>query len=89
MKNTLLFLLILSSCLGYSQETLSNYKKKRVAVTDSIVIDSLSINPFKFTVKTRDGKLLDSTLYFVDFAKAILRFKQPVNIDSIDIEYLL
>ena len=88
MKNTLLFLLILSSCLGYSQETLSNYKKKRVAVTDSIVIDSLSINPFKFTVKTRDGKLLDSTLYFVDFAKAILRFKQPVNIDSIDIEYL-
>ena len=88
MKNTLLFLLILSSCLGYSQETLSNYKKKRVAVTDSIVIDSLSINPSKFTVKTRDGKLLDSTLYFVDFAKAILRFKQPVNIDSIDIEYL-
>ena len=78
MKNTLLFLLILSSFLGFSQENSSNYRKKRVAVKDSILIDSVSINPSKFVIKTKDNKVLDSTLYTIDFAKALLRFKQPV-----------
>ncbi len=88
MKNTLLFLLILSSFLGFSQENSSNYRKKRVAVKDSILIDSVSINPSKFVIKTKDNKVLDSTLYTIDFSKALLRFKQPVYLDTIQIEYL-
>ena len=88
MKNTLLFLLLLSSYLGFAQEDSSNVKKKRVAVSDSIQIDSLSINPSKFLVTTKDGKLLDSTVYTVDYVKSILRFKRPIASDSIDIEYL-
>ncbi|MTE26257.1 hypothetical protein [Winogradskyella ouciana] len=88
MKHTLLFLLLLSSFLGVAQENASNYKKKRLAVKDSIKIDSVSINPLKFIVKTKDGKILDSTLYVVDYSKSILRFKQSIDVDTIQIEYL-
>ncbi len=88
MRNTLLFLLIICSFLGFTQENSSNYRKKCVAVKDSIVIDSVSINPSKFLIKTKDNKVLDSTLYTIDFAKALLRFTQPTDLDTIQIEYL-
>ena len=38
-----------------AQEKTSNYKKKRLAVKDSIIIDSVSINPSRFIVKTKGG----------------------------------
>ncbi|MBC3845531.1 hypothetical protein H8K90_03980 [Winogradskyella echinorum] len=88
MKNTLLFLLFICSFLGFSQKQHSNIRHKKVVVKDSITIDSVSINPFRFVVKTKDNKVIDSTLYTVDFAKALLRFKQPIEIDTIKIEYL-
>ena len=88
MKNSLLLLVLLTTFLGYSQEQESNFKIKKVAVKDSISIDSVSINPSRFQVKTKDNKIVDSTLYSVDFAKAILRFKLPTEIDTIQIEYL-
>ena len=88
MRNTLLFLLILCSFLSFSQENSSNYRKKRMAVRDSILIDSVSINPSRFVVKTKNNKILDSTLYTIDFSKALLKFKQSIDIDSIEVEYL-
>lgn len=88
MKQTLLFLVLLSSLLGFSQENSGSLKKKRLAVKDTIKIDSVSINPLKFIVKTKGGKILDSTLYFVDYSKSILRFKQSIEVDTIEIEYL-
>ena len=88
MKNALLFLLILCSFLGFSQENSNNYRKKRLAVKDSIRIDSVSINPSKFIIKSKMGIVIDSTLYSIDFAKAILRFKRPIDLDTIQIEYL-
>jgi hypothetical protein len=88
MRYTLLFLFLYVASFGYSQEKSSNYRKKRVAVKDSIRIDSVSINPSKFIVKTKAGKVLDSTLYTIDFSKALLKFKQRVEIDTIQIEYL-
>ncbi|WP_430466942.1 hypothetical protein [Winogradskyella ouciana] len=88
MKHTLLFLLLLSSFLGVAQENAGNYKKKRLVVKDTIKIDSVSINPSKFIVKTKEGKILDSTLYTVDYSKSILRFKQSIDVDTIQIEYL-
>ena len=88
MKIAISFILILSVFWGFSQEQDSNFRQKKVAVKDSIKIDSVSINPSRFTVRTKDDKIIDSTLYSVDFAKAILRFKQPAEIDTIKIEYL-
>ncbi|MBF8148828.1 hypothetical protein ITJ86_02905 [Winogradskyella sp. F6397] len=88
MKIAISFLLMLCAFLGFSQEQNSNYIQKKVAVKDSIQIDSVSINPSRFTVKTLDNKVIDSTLYTVDFPKALLRFKMPTEIDSIQIDYL-
>ena len=88
MKYALLFLLFLSAFWGFSQDQNSNYRQKKVAVKDSIRIDSVSINPSRFIVKTKDNKVLDSTLYSVDFVKAILHFKKSIEIDTIKIEYL-
>ncbi|EPR73265.1 hypothetical protein ADIWIN_1696 [Winogradskyella psychrotolerans RS-3] len=71
-----------------AQENSSNYIKKKIAVRDSIQIDSVNINPSLFKVRTKDNKIIDSTLYTIDFIKAILRFKQPLKTDTIQIEYL-
>lgn len=78
----------MSSFFGIAQENSGNYMKKRIAVKDSINIDSVSINPSRFIIKTKDGKAIDSTLYTVDYVKSILVFKQPIEIDTIEIEYL-
>ncbi|NRR90038.1 hypothetical protein HSX10_00495 [Winogradskyella undariae] len=88
MKSALLFIFILSTTLGFSQDQDGNFRQKKVAVNDSIQIDSVSINPSRFKVLTTDNKVIDSTLYEVDFAKSLLRFKLPTEIDSIKIEYL-
>ncbi|WP_299112628.1 hypothetical protein [uncultured Winogradskyella sp.] len=88
MKQALQLVLVLCSFLGFSQENSSNYKKKRFAVKDSIQIDSVSINPSKFVIKTKDGKVLDSTAYTIDFSKAILRFNHSIKLDTIEVEYL-
>ncbi|WP_439150988.1 hypothetical protein [Winogradskyella sp.] len=88
MRNLLLFLLFLYSLSGIAQENKNNYKTKRVAVKDSIVIDSVSINPNKFVVRTKDNSVIDSSLYVIDFSKAILKFKKRIDLDTIQIEYL-
>ena len=88
MKYTLLFLIVIGSFSAYAQEKPSNYRKKRIAVKDSILIDSVSINPSKFVIRSKNNTILDSTLYTVDFAKALLKFKQPIALDTIQIEYL-
>ena len=88
MKYTLLFLILIGSLSAYAQEKSSNYKKKRMAVKDSILIDSVSINPSKFIIRTKNNTILDSTLYTIDFVKALLKFKQPIALDTIQIEYL-
>ncbi len=88
MKFTLtLFLFIFSIC-SVAQDISSNYVTKKVAVKDSIQVDSVSINSSRFIIKTKDQKIIDSTYYKIDFGKAILTFKKPIETDSIIIEYL-
>ena len=71
MKKALFLITVLMFFWGFAQKKSSNYKKIRVAVADSILIDSVSINPSRFIVKTKQGVVLDSTLYSVDFSKSI------------------
>ncbi|MGB0980759.1 MAG: hypothetical protein ACPGUH_01535 [Winogradskyella sp.] len=87
MKHALLFLMVISSFSIVAQEH-SNYIKKRVAVKDSIIIDSVSVNPSKFIIRAKNNSVIDSSHYTIDFAKALLVFKKPINKDSIDISYL-
>ncbi|WP_034041968.1 hypothetical protein [Wocania ichthyoenteri] len=88
MKCLLPFLLFFISFCSLAQNKNSNYKTKKVAVKDTIRIDSVSINPNSFSIKVKDNSIIDSTYYIVDFPKAILTFKKPIQADSIIINYL-
>ncbi len=88
MRVTLPFFFFFFCFLSYSQEQTSNYKTKKVIVKDSILVDSVSINSSKFLVKLKNGITLDSTFYSINFSKALLTFKKPIETDSIIIEYL-
>jgi len=83
---TLFFFLL--SFATFGQEKASNYKTIKRAVKDSIKIDSVSINPSFFKLKTKAGKTIDSTKYSVDFSTSILKLKSSVETDTIVIEYL-
>ena len=88
MKFFTYILMFLIGFCGFSQEQTSNYKTKKVAVQDSIRIDSLSINSSSFSIRKKDNTVIDSTFYTVDFSKAIVAFKKPIETDSIIINYL-
>lgn len=81
------FVLLFGFC-AYAQDQSTNYRTKKVVVTDSIVIDSVSINSSSFLIKRKDNTVIDYTFYSVDFAKAILTFKKPIETDTIIIDYL-
>ncbi len=89
MRLLLLLFIFLFSTVTVAQEY-ANLKKKRLAVNDSLVIDSVSINARYFKVVSKSGVLIDSTRYSVDFAKSIVRFKDVKTIlqDSVDVVYL-
>ncbi|MFL1010841.1 hypothetical protein [Flavisericum labens] len=88
MKGILYILALLCGFCGFSQSLNSNYRTKTMAVNDTIKIDSVSINPNWFSIKTKDLTSVDSSFYSVDFSKAILKIKKPINTDSIVINYL-
>lgn len=73
---------------GFAQSQTSNYKTKKVAVKDTIQIDSVSINSSAFVLKRKNNSIVDTSYYQVDFLKATLTFKKPVDSDSIIINYL-
>ncbi len=72
----------------YAQQPTSNYRTKKMAVKALIEIDSVSINSSQFSLKTKDGIILDSSYYSIDFSKALLTFKKQVATDSVIIDYL-
>ncbi|MFT5215317.1 MAG: hypothetical protein ACI83H_000425 [Glaciecola sp.] len=72
----------------YAQEQTSNYRSKKVAVNDSIKIDSVSINNSWFLLKRIDNSTIDSSYYHIDFKIALLTFKKLVETDSLIIDYL-
>ncbi len=75
-------------CSAFAQEPTSNYRTKKVAIRDSIKIDTVSINTSSFMLRRKDNTIIDSSYYHVDFSKALLTFKKPVETDSIVIDYL-
>ncbi len=88
MKNiALIFIFFIGFC-GVSQNLNSNYRTVKVAVTDSIILETVSINPHEFTVKHKDSTPVDTSFYSIDFSKAILKFKTPLPVDSVIIDYL-
>lgn len=88
MKYIVLILILIFSVFGYAQNPTSNYRTIKVAVKDSIRIDSVSISSNSFSIKRKDNSIIDPTRYNIDFSKALLSFKRPTEIDTIVINYL-
>ena len=74
--------------MAWGQDQNSNYRTKTVAVQDRIAIDSVSINSAFFALKRKDNSVIDTTYYTIDFTKAILTLKKPIDADSIIVDYL-
>ena len=81
--------LLFSCSYVMAQETKSLFQTKKLRANNTIVFDSVSINPSFFKVLDANGKPLDSTLYSIDFKKAILSFNDAtVLTDSVEVFYL-
>jgi hypothetical protein len=91
MKQLLFFTALFIATICYAQEGASKYRSKTVAIRDSIVIDSVALNPTKFILTDTRGKNIDSALYHIDYAKAILFTSEKVasQNDSLRVEYLV
>ena len=84
----LVFFAALSSLEGFAQDDSATYRVKKVAVTDSIQVDSIALNPSYFKVY-QNGKQIDSLQYQVEYNTGILRTSEILNTqDSLTIEYL-
>jgi len=83
------FLLAGSIQIAYGQDIQDNYISKKVRVMDTVRIDSTSINSLDFKILSKLGKTIDSTLYTVNFEKAIIIVSPEIHKknDSIILQY--
>ena len=90
MKLYLSILLILMSTYGYAQDISSNYRQKTLALKDTVVLDSVSINPKHFAIYDKDGNSPNPFTYRMDFKKGFIIFSEELQSqkDSLTIEYL-
>ncbi|NND52799.1 MAG: hypothetical protein HKN54_10345, partial [Flavobacteriaceae bacterium] len=88
MKFKVSLILFLFCIIARAQDENSNYRSIKVAVKDSILIDSVSINSNRFVLKSKNGVAIDTSFYSIDFAKAILTINRSIETDSVIIEYL-
>ncbi|MEZ4874405.1 MAG: hypothetical protein R2793_02865 [Flavobacteriaceae bacterium] len=73
-----------------AQDTLSNYRSKKIAVRDTVLIDSFSINPSRFHLLTFQGDTLSSHKFQVNYVQGTVSFSKEVQqeLDSVTVQYL-
>ena len=90
MNRYLTAVLLLWISFAFSQDLSENYRTIKVAVQDTIVIDSVSINPNRFLILDKHENPIDSSLYIFDSEKAQVVLSEEIrkNQDSLTIFYL-
>lgn len=90
MRSLVFMLLLFFPLVLMAQEEIRNIQTKTMAVRDTVKIDSVSINPVRFELKTLDGTTIDSSFYTVDFSKSWLILNENIlqNNDSVQIQYV-
>ena len=88
MKYCFTFFLLLSFTYSWSQEVSSLYRTKKLAVKDTVQIDSFSINPSNFSISNLKNEPISPSLYIIDFENARLTFPNSLDTDSIRVTYL-
>lgn len=86
------FLFVIFSFLavvGFAQDTTSNFRKVKVAVKDTVVLDSAGINPKRFQILDETGASPNPFTYRIDFKKGVVYFSEELieQQDSLTIEY--
>ncbi len=81
------FFILSFAFFARAQDIPNNFVSRKIAVADTITIDSVSINSAQFNIKMPNGNTIDTTRYKVDFSKALL-VVENVDTDSIIVEYL-
>ncbi|MDB4183186.1 hypothetical protein N9672_02425, partial [Flavobacteriaceae bacterium] len=87
-KHCLTLILFLSLTQAWSQEVSSLYRTKKLVVTQTIQIDTVSLNPSIFSIVTLNNKQIPIERYTVDYQNAVLTFKTPITADFIRVDYL-
>ncbi|MDC7995177.1 hypothetical protein [Altibacter sp. HG106] len=90
MKYFLFLLLCCTASLGWTQEVSSSLKRNTLAVRDTLVIDSVGINPTAFAITDTQGNRIDSLGYAVDFKKGKIYISERTKAvyDSLVVTYL-
>lgn len=90
MRFLLTVLVFCSGFLVYSQEPSGNFRSVSFAVKDTIVLDSVSINPVRFEIMDKKNIAVDSSAYRVNFEKGyVVLSEELINTqDSIQISYV-
>ena len=62
---------------------------KKVAVRDSIILDSTAIIPETFTLQSLNNQAIDSSRYSIDFGKALLKIDPSLkaSLDTLVVSY--
>ena len=79
MKLYLSVFLFFIVAVGYAQDISSNYKEKKVALRDTVVLDSAGINPKRFEILDKDGNSPDPFSYRIDFKKGFIVFSEELQ----------
>ena len=90
MKLYLSVFLFFIAAIGYAQDISSNYKEKKVALKDTVVLDSAGINPKRFIILDKDGNSPNPFSYRIDFKKGTIIFSEELQQqqDSLTVQYL-
>ncbi|HZW77892.1 MAG TPA: hypothetical protein VFF21_06270 [Flavobacteriaceae bacterium] len=90
MRFLLLFFLVLLASSARGQEPASNYRKIKIPVRDTVILDSSGINPTYFRLTDNIGKMPHPFSYRIDFKKGRIIFSDSIQsrMDSINVEYL-
>ena len=74
---------------GFAQETLQSYPTKKIAFSkDTISIEKFSLNNSFFEIKDKNGIVIDTSFYQVNFQKGTLVFTKEINTsDSLIVRY--
>ncbi|AUC16475.1 hypothetical protein BTO06_15540 [Tenacibaculum sp. SZ-18] len=88
MTQKVFFFFFFISLLGFGQKKLKEFRSKKLTLkSDTIQIDSVSINPTFFKLFSKDGKEISKEQYQVDFVKSKLFIKSD-SFPEVIMEYL-
>lgn len=90
MRFLLSLLVFCSGLLVYSQEPSGNFRSVNVAVKDTLVLDSVSINPARFEILDKNNVAIDTSAYSVHFEKGYVVLSEELlnTQDSLTINYV-